>query len=109
MEIRIIILAVWILILTFIIIGCIIAIKTLDERLSDLERRERRTNSDIMDIKYDIDKINMADELRKQAELATERKERMADYLVVHASDSVMNRANALYVIANGGIIKEDK
>jgi len=109
MEIRIIILAFWVLILSAVIIGVIVGIKTIEERLSDLERRERRTTSDIMELSSEVDFLKISANARKELELTKERKEKMANYLVVHAGDSVTNRAAALYDIATGKVIKEDE
>ena len=109
MEIRIIILGVVVLILFCIVAWLVLGVKTLEEKLDDVERRERRMMSDITGHSSEIDFLKMAVDNRKKADIMAERKERMADYLMVHPSDSINDLAGALYDIAYGKIIDWDK
>lgn len=109
MKLAIIILGVIILVLVCVVAWLVVGVNTLDERCHKLEVKDLRNASNIMDIGSKVDLLNDIYNARKALELMAERKEKMADYLVVHAGDSVTNRASALYDIATGKIIKEDK
>ena len=111
MEIRIIVaLVIIVLILVCVVAWLVLGVKTLEEKLDDVERRERRMMSDITGHSSEIDFLKMVVNALKKADIMAERKERMADYLMDHPSDSINDLAGALYDIAYGKIIDwEDK
>lgn len=62
----------------------------------------------VKDLINDVEKLKEADNNKKELEIIAERKEKMADYLMLHPNDSINSRVAALYDIANERV-EEDK
>ena len=69
---------------------------------SQLKDYDSSLNSVVDDLKREVTELKEADNNKKELEMIAERKERMADYLMIHPSDSINNLAEALYDIASG-------
>lgn len=63
----------------------------------------------VKDLKYAVAKLKEADNDKKELEMIAERKKRMADYIAAYRNVSSLDLADALYDIANGGVVKEEE
>ena len=76
---------------------------------SQLKAYDSSLEFTINNLAYDIGKLKEADNDKKELEMIADRKDKMADYLMIHPSDSINDLAAALYDIASGKTEEEEQ